>query len=592
VKRIWRLLVLPGSVGLAVGLSFDARAGDDDTVPSQVAKAGPGGVALNIHGDQNVVNISPSDPQVKAIVNRLMATSVRIQKRQRGQDESLAELGRQMEDVQLTVASLVAFSRQPHSDQASQQAVNLLAAGETDAARNVLKEEERAAVQAAAQQGANDPAGSAQRKRAAILAMDQGALASLTDTQAAIAAYERASQYEPDNPWTLYKLGDVQLTGGRTADALGTFEKAKKVAETSRSPKARPSTYEHEMAAASIRIGDAKAAQGDNSGALERYRDGLRISEPYADASPDMTGLLRARAALYQRVGDALVLKRDYAGASVEYERSVAVRKRLLDYRPDDTVSAVGLSSTYQKFGDLRAKQLDYLRAISAYEDARQVTQKSSDPNSTFARSNEAKILQRIGSAQLAQKETVKAHRSFNEALSIWTSLVVQDPSNFEWEQNLALTYVKLGDLNIAGRNYDQAVSAYQRALSISIDLANHDGTNLDLQRRLAICQRKVGFALNLDGNNKGALDALRNAVQTGERLVQRDSSNAEWRTDLALAYWRLGTIREGQRIEDRSAALHRSDDIFMQLKTKGELARDDEQYASAVSREVAQLPR
>src|SRR5262249_55558345 len=151
--------------------------------------------------------------------------------------DNLAELSRQMEDVRQAVASLVASARQPDADQASQKAVNLLAAGNTESARDVLKNEEHAALQAAGQQGENGPA---QMRRAAMLAMDQGALASLTDTQAAMAAYERASRYEPDNPWTLFKLGDLQLIGGRTTDALATFDKAKTVIEQHRSPSARP----------------------------------------------------------------------------------------------------------------------------------------------------------------------------------------------------------------------------------------------------------------------------------------------------------------------------------------------------------------
>ncbi|MDR5812404.1 MULTISPECIES: hypothetical protein [unclassified Caballeronia] len=88
-----------GCLGLFAGLAEDARAAEEQTSPGQVARAGPGGVALNILGDRNIVTINPADPQVRVIVARLVTSSAQTRKRQRGQDEAIAELGRQVDDV-------------------------------------------------------------------------------------------------------------------------------------------------------------------------------------------------------------------------------------------------------------------------------------------------------------------------------------------------------------------------------------------------------------------------------------------------------------------------------------------------------------
>ncbi|SAK47224.1 photosystem I assembly protein Ycf3 [Caballeronia pedi] len=573
---------LPGCVGIT--LAADAEPG-----PSQEATAGPGGVALNIYGDRNVVSVSLADPQVKAIVARLMATSTRIQKRQKGQDDRLSEIGRQMEDVRQAVASIVAASRQPNADKSSLETVSLLSAGQIEPAQKLLKAQEDATLHATDQHGSDD---STPRQRAAELAMDQAALASLSDTQAAIAAYQRASQYEPDNPWTLMKLGDLQMSAGRTSDALATFEQAKAIAGQRRSPKLGPGKFEHEVSAASLRSGDAMAALGDNDGALAQYREGLKASELFDDASPDFTGLLWARAALHQRIGDVFVVKRDFARAFDEYQRSVQIRKRIVAARPSDSRLALGLASTYQKIGDLLTKQADYERAIRAYQEAAAAVPASTETGSASLNNTLARIYQRTGNAELHNGDRVNARRSFLQALTFQKSLVAQDPKNAEWQQELAFTRMRIGDLEMGGGSHEQALTEYREALRISIELAAIDSKNVDSERRVAVCERKVGVALYARGDSDGALASLHRSVKLSEKLVGQEPTNPDWRTDLALTYWRLGMVEHGQPLEDRTKYLEKSVEIFNELNEKGELAQDDRKYAAGASSDLNQLRR
>lgn len=575
-----------GCLGLFAGLAEDARAAEEQTSPGQVARAGPGGVALNILGDRNIVTINPADPQVRVIVARLVTSSAQTRKRQRGQDEAIAELGRQVDDVRQAVAAVVAAARQPAADKASRDAADLLAIGDTGPAQALLRQQEFAALKAAELDGANS---AAQRERAATLAIDQGALASLSDTQTAIAAYERAVRYEPDNPWNLFRLGDLLMISGHTQEALATFEKARTLAGQQRALRGRPGGYEHAMAASLLRSGDALVVLGKPDAALVRYREGLDVSSPYADAGADMTGMLRARAALYQRVGDLYVLRREWAKALREYQNSVEVRERLLKGRPTDAVIALGLSSTWQKIGDAYVQQLNHEKALTAFEQARRVALPPSDADRPLWSSNEAKILQRMGNAQIGQRKRVEAQENYAQALTIRRALVAQDPKNLEWKDDLAYTCMRMGNLQFGNREFKSALSSYQEALAISLELVKQDESNLEWKRAAALSQRKVGFAHEANGNSALAQGSLTDSMHGSEALLRSDPTNAEWRTDLAITLLRLGTIT-GQTAEQRAVWLRRSQDIFEGLRSKGELAGEDEQYAAAAARELDQV--
>ena len=98
-----------------------------------------------------------------------------------------------------------------------QAAVGALEAGDTKPAEALLQVEERA--QAAQIEAVGEDEG-ARRRESAALAREQGAMAMGRDVRAALTAYERAAEYEPEDRWTHILIGDLWVLLGDLGTAM------------------------------------------------------------------------------------------------------------------------------------------------------------------------------------------------------------------------------------------------------------------------------------------------------------------------------------------------------------------------------------
>ena len=64
------------------------------------------------------------------------------------------------------------------------------------------------------------------RRQAAALAREQGAFAMGHDVRTALQAYQRAAEYEPDDTWTHFFIGDLQLRVGSVDAAMQSYRQA------------------------------------------------------------------------------------------------------------------------------------------------------------------------------------------------------------------------------------------------------------------------------------------------------------------------------------------------------------------------------
>jgi tetratricopeptide (TPR) repeat protein len=85
-------------------------------------------------------------------------------------------------------------------------------------------------------------------QEAAAAARHLGALASLQDTQGALAAYRRAANLEPEDVWTWIAIADLEVQGG-------TLDRAKEAAERARAV-AQSTDSERDLSVSQEKIGD------------------------------------------------------------------------------------------------------------------------------------------------------------------------------------------------------------------------------------------------------------------------------------------------------------------------------------------------
>ena len=203
--------------------------------------------------------------------------------------DDLARKNRRIEELeqQLQLRAAVELTlkaaSQPGAGKAETAAADALVAGDTRPAEALLGNQER---QEAAQIGAPGANDERQRSQAAALARGQGALALGHDVSAALAAYQRAAEYEPDDTRTHFFIGDLHVVLGDLGAAMQHFERGAALAEALAARDPANTEWQRDLSVSHDRIGDVLVAQGDGPGALAAYRKGLGIAEALAARDP------------------------------------------------------------------------------------------------------------------------------------------------------------------------------------------------------------------------------------------------------------------------------------------------------------------
>ena len=271
-----------------------------DTRGDQKVGAIDDGVAIGIQGDNNTVIIRRDDPQVRRLfeieeakrksddfyqaqISRSQADADRERARADALEQENKQLRQQREDA---IRTTVAASREPNPTPAALAAVQGLEAGDTRPAGALLAEREHAAAERARRAESDARAA---HLEAAALARQQGALLIGQDTTTALAAYQRAASYDPDDTWTRFFIGDLYKALGQLNDALQAYREARASVDRRLTKDAQDADAQRDLSVSHERIGDVLLAQGDGPAALAAYRAGLAIAETLAPRDPANT---------------------------------------------------------------------------------------------------------------------------------------------------------------------------------------------------------------------------------------------------------------------------------------------------------------
>ena len=85
------------------------------------------------------------------------------------------------------------------------------------------------------------------------------------------------------------------------------------------------------------------------------------------------------------------------------------------------------------------------------------------DPSNTQWQRDLAVPYDRLGDVAVAQGKLVDAARAYSDGLLIAKKLVAGDPSNTDWQRDLTVSYIKLGDVAVARGKLDDARAGLQR---------------------------------------------------------------------------------------------------------------------------------
>jgi tetratricopeptide (TPR) repeat protein len=157
-------------------------------------------------------------------VLRIVATLTRVIDETKAENVNLRGRITELEEqLRAAVSRTITAAEQPDASAAAIGAAEALEAGDTRPAEALLGREEREQAEQIGTPGVDDQQ---QRSQAAALAREQGALAVGHDIRAALSAYQRAAEYEPQDIWTHVFIGDLNILLGDLRAAMESFSRA------------------------------------------------------------------------------------------------------------------------------------------------------------------------------------------------------------------------------------------------------------------------------------------------------------------------------------------------------------------------------
>ncbi|MBY4945161.1 tetratricopeptide repeat protein [Cupriavidus respiraculi] len=420
----------------------------------------------------------------------------------------------------------------------------------------------------------------------AELAREQGAVASLTDSAAALQAYQRAVDYTPRDPLALMNLGAAQLDTGSLDAASEKFAQARTLAQDRLAANPADAQAAHIMVMLAIRRGGVFAARGHRTAALAAYEEGLASATAPGRLPREDTRRASDVATLHYRIGDLSLERGHFDQALASYTRALRINEPLAD-------QSRNTAWILQKIGYVRSLQGHHREALDMFGRALGIRSKlaRADPRNAELQRELSISHQMTGDGLAALGDRNGALKAYEEAERITQRLLDRDDPPSRWRRDMARIHTNIGDLLVSERaRVPEATGHYRTALRMRGDLVRLDRGNADWQRDLGISHRKLGNALLASADAAGALREFRQAMVVQESLVRLDPENTRWKADLAFTCWRMSRVRHLQSRDERRALLDRSIAILAPLSADGMLSDYQNSLLRAVQNERQQL--
>ena len=449
--------------------------------PAQQLKAGAG--ATNVIAGDSATVIIQRDPEVGRVLNMLeqqqkeRAASDDFYRQQiQSTQQKYEEQARELRDLRArAIEFVVQQAALPNPAPEATAAKRGLEAGNTQLSEVLLRESERTA----AAQGHDS------LRRAAELARQQGALALLHEgTHAALDAYRRATEYEPENVLSWDELGNLLVQAGNLSEAACAYQQMLTLSTAKTTQDPTNTQWQRDLSVSHNKIGDVLVKNGKLDEALVAYGKGFAIRKTLAAKDASNTDWQRDLSVSHDRIGNVLVKNDKLVEALAAYGKGLAIRKTLAAKDASNTQWQRDLSFSHDNIGDVLAANGKPDEALAAY----------------------------------------------HKGLTIAETLAAQDASNTEWQRDLSISHNKTGDMLVKNGKLDEALVAYGKGLAIRETLAAKDASNTEWQRDLAVSYAKLGTHASLPvGERQNFLRRGLDILQKQKTLGQLPPINQAW---------------------------------------------------------------
>ncbi|MDD2722656.1 MAG: tetratricopeptide repeat protein [Methylovulum sp.] len=179
-----------------------------------------------------------------------------------------------------------------------------------------------------------------------------GILASLDNTQDALAAYRRATELEPNDAGGWRQLGRLLNQTGKSDEAIVAFQKQLELAETNQDQTNIAESYSN--------LADVYQARSEFNTAIKLYQKALQVNEALANQA--------VIAKNYNDLGNAYFNTTDLSGQAIAcYQKALQLHEAIGDQQ-QIARQYDNLGNAYQKRGDLPNTLVMYQKALQLYE--------------------------------------------------------------------------------------------------------------------------------------------------------------------------------------------------------------------------------
>src|SRR4051794_5305944 len=413
---------------------------------AQTTITAPGGVAAGSI-DRSQITIDMTPEQVTALATQLVHEMLA-----KGAGQPAPGAEQRVTDAVTDIARGASAG-----DTRLQQALGLLKAGDVAQATQLLRavaDERTARIQQ-------------DRRDAATAYRNLGAIAGLRDPKAALDAYSKAIELDPNDAESLFWAGWIEVDRGDLGKAEEKLNRTLRLT----GPQDK---FQHWVI---LRLGDIHKERGDLTRALASYRDSLAIAARLAQSDPGNAGWQRDLSVSYNKVGDVQRAPGDLTRALASYRDSLAIRERLAQSGPGNAGWQRVLLVSYSKVGDVQVAQGDLSGALASYRDLLAIAARlaQSDPGNAGWQRDLSVSYNKVGDVQVAQGDLSGALASYRDSLAIMERLAQSDAGNAGWQRDLAISNERLGDIYLRQQNGTEAKRAFERALDIYLSLARRN---------------------------------------------------------------------------------------------------------------------
>jgi tetratricopeptide (TPR) repeat protein len=462
-------------------------------------------------------------------------------------DENLMLRGRVSEleqELRAAVERTLVAAAQPGAAPATIAAATALEAGQTGPAEVLLGKQERHEASQIGLPGADD---ADQRRAARTLAREQGALAMSHDVRAALASFQRAAEYDPDDIWTHFFIGDLHVSLGDSAAGLTAYRAGHSIAQDRAAHDPASTERQRLVSAGQNRMGDVLLAQGEGAGALAAYQAALSIAEALTAREPANALLQEDVSVSLNKVGDVLLAEGDLPGALAAFRKALAIREALAASNPANTEWQSLLAASLHKVGNVLMIQADAPSALAAFRRGLAIAETllAGDPTDTKWQRDVSVSLEKIGDVLIPQGDSSARLERYRQSLAIREALVACDQANTTWQRDLSVSLDKLGSVLAARGDDAGALAAFRRGLAIREALAARNPANTDWQRDLSYSLTKLAFHHEHSGDLPEALRLAERSLHIDRRLSELDRTNATWQKDVRISARQVARLRK-----------------------------------------------